>query len=120
VSSRIDSKTFDLKRFSETDEDDYEDEDYRKKKRSREVKLDAMDRKLKAMENLIIEDTAKYYENHDGMAWAARDRAKQLKFCFGISQELSVHRKLELCRVAWAIASQPPGVWRKCEKPSSD
>ena len=26
-----------------------------------------MDKKLKAIENLIIEDTAKYYENHDGM-----------------------------------------------------
>lgn len=52
------------------DEDDYEDEDFRrkkKKKRSREDKLDTMDRKLKTIENLIIEDTAKYYENHDGM-----------------------------------------------------
>lgn len=27
-----------------------------------------MDRKLKTIENLIIEDTAKYYENHDGMS----------------------------------------------------
>lgn len=50
------------------DEEDYEDEDYRrKKKRSKEEKLDVMDKKLKAIENLIIEDTAKYYENHDGM-----------------------------------------------------
>lgn len=51
----------------DTDEDDYEDEDYRRKrKRSREDKLDVMDQKLKTIENLIIEDTAKYYENHDG------------------------------------------------------
>lgn len=57
-----------LKLFN-SDEDDYEDEDYRrKKKRSREEKLDIMDRKLKAIENLIIEDTAKYYDNHDGMS----------------------------------------------------
>lgn len=49
------------------DEDDYEDEDYRrKKKRSREDKLDIMDRKLKSIENLIIEDTEKYYDGHDG------------------------------------------------------
>lgn len=49
------------------DEDDYEDEDYRRKrKRSREEKLETMDHKLKSIENLIIEDTAKYYENHDG------------------------------------------------------
>jgi hypothetical protein len=50
------------------DEDDYEDPDYRrKKKRSRQEKLDVMDRKLRTIENLIIEDTAKYYDNHDGM-----------------------------------------------------
>lgn len=49
------------------DEGDYEDDDYRRKKKpSREDKLEAMDRKLKTIENLIIEDTAKYYENHDG------------------------------------------------------
>jgi hypothetical protein len=48
------------------DEEDYEDEDYRRKKRSREEKLETMDRKLKNIENLIIEDTAKYYDNHDG------------------------------------------------------
>lgn len=49
-------------------DEDYEDEDYRrKKKRSREEKLETMDEKLKTIENLIIEDTAKYYENHDGM-----------------------------------------------------
>lgn len=49
------------------DDDDYEDDDYRRKrKRSREDKLDVMDGKLKTIENLIIEDTAKYYENHDG------------------------------------------------------
>lgn len=48
----------------------YEDEDVdnrRKKKRSREEKLETMDRKLKNIENLIIEDTAKYYDSHDGM-----------------------------------------------------
>lgn len=49
-----------------SDADDYEDDDYRRKKRSREEKLDTMDRKLKAIENLIIEDTAKYYDNHEG------------------------------------------------------
>lgn len=48
-------------------EEDYEDEDYRRKrKRSREEKLETMDRKLKTIENLIIEDTAKYYDTHDG------------------------------------------------------
>lgn len=50
------------------DEEEYEDEDYRrKKKRSREEKLETMDHKLKSIENLIIEDTAKFYDNHDGM-----------------------------------------------------
>lgn len=50
------------------DEENYQDDDYRrKKKRTREEKLDAMDLKLKTIENLIIEDTAKYYENHEGM-----------------------------------------------------
>lgn len=40
------------------------DEDFRKKGRSREEKLDAMDRKLKTIENVIIEDAAKYYDSH--------------------------------------------------------
>ena len=54
--------------FLYPDEEDYEDEDYRrKKKQSREEKLDTMDRKLKNIENLIIEDTTKYYDNHDGV-----------------------------------------------------
>lgn len=49
------------------DEENYDDDDYRrKKKRTREDKLDTMDHKLKTIENLIIEDTAKYYENHEG------------------------------------------------------
>lgn len=64
------------------DEEDYEDEDYRrKKKRSKEEKLEAMDRKLKAIENLIIDDTAKYYDNRDGklIAWAIT-RESSIKF----------------------------------------
>lgn len=49
------------------DEEDYEDEDYRRKKKSsREEKLEMMDHKLKSIESLIIEDTAKFYDNHDG------------------------------------------------------
>lgn len=59
-------KLFSFGKLCNSDEGDYEDDDYRRKKRSREEKLEAMDHKLKTIENLIIEDTAKYYENHDG------------------------------------------------------
>jgi hypothetical protein len=55
------------KYFLLLDEEDYEDEDYRrKKKQSREEKLDAMERKLKNIENLIIQDTSKFYESNEG------------------------------------------------------
>lgn len=38
-----------------------------KKKRSKEEeRLEIMDRKLKAMENLIVEDTAQYFSHHRG------------------------------------------------------
>lgn len=58
--------------FTEDPEDDYEDL-LRKRKRSRnEDKLDAMDRKLKAMKNLIIEDTERYYSHQDGMLYCCQ------------------------------------------------
>jgi hypothetical protein len=54
------------------EDDDYDDDGEdkrrrRKKKRSKgESRLDAMDSKLKTIENLIVEDTAKYYEHNNG------------------------------------------------------
>lgn len=55
--------------YHEGDENDYEDEDGDKKKKKRspgEDRLNAMDRKLKTIENLIIEDTAKMYRHQNG------------------------------------------------------
>lgn len=112
---------FHFSRFLEPDEDDYEDEDYRrKKKRAREEKLDTMDRKLKAMENLIIEDTAKYYGNHEGMLCHADNvvSRKQLKCCSGTLQAVSARRRHALFRAVLVIASPQLTVWRRCEKPS--
>jgi hypothetical protein len=43
------------------------DDELLKKKRSKEEeRLEIMDRKLKAMENLIVEDTAQYFSQHGG------------------------------------------------------
>lgn len=45
-----------------------DEEKRRRRKRSKgEERLNAMDRKLKTMENLIIEDTAKYYGHQNGI-----------------------------------------------------
>lgn len=38
-----------------------------------------MDHKLKSIENLIIADTAKYYENHDG---ESGERSSMFRFLF--------------------------------------
>lgn len=65
--SGYDEEYFDHKFDIENSDDDFYDEDEKKRKRSNggEDRLDAMDKKLKAMRDLIIDETATYFNHHN-------------------------------------------------------
>ncbi|CRL03375.1 CLUMA_CG016184, isoform A [Clunio marinus] len=88
----------------ELDEVDYGDDDdnLRKRKRSREEKFDAMDKKLKTIENLIIDDSTKYFENHDGSLSPSEARVMRNR----VADRLATAYSLEKMRKAIARLKQ--------------